>query len=53
MTLNMEIAEAFNLAYPFRLEDISYKSNRLQDVLFEHLESTWFDGITVSCWSII
>ena len=46
--INLETARAFNISPPFRLEDFTYSSPKLKDVMFEHLANTSFDGITVS-----
>jgi hypothetical protein len=48
-TLNEELAQAFNTTpAPFRIEDFTYDSDRLLNVVFGHLENTSFDGVTVS-----
>ena len=49
MRLNTELAQAYNTGpYPFRLENFTYESDGLLQVMFEHLSSTSFNGITVS-----
>ncbi len=45
--VNEEIARAFNITPPFRLEDFTYSNHKLLDVIFGHLENTFFNGITV------
>lgn len=42
-----EVAQAFNITPPFRLGDFTYNNNKLVEIIFRHLSSTSFDGITV------
>ena len=44
---NERIAESFNLAPPFSIEEFSYSNDELLEVIFEHIENISFDGITV------
>ena len=43
-----EIAQAFNITPPFRLDDFTYSNNLLLEIIFRHLEDTSFNGITVN-----
>lgn len=45
--VNEEVARAFNVTPPFRLEDFTYSSDKLMEIMFSHLSNTSFDGITV------
>ena len=40
--------EALNITTPFRLEDFDYRHNNVMEIIFDHLRSTSFDGVTVS-----
>ena len=46
-TLNRRLTEAYEVNSPFRVEDFSYSNDALTDVIFNQLEQTSFDGITV------
>ncbi len=46
--INEEIAQAYNITPPFRLEDFSYSNDKVLEVVFSHLSNTSFDGFTVS-----
>ena len=46
--LNAELAQAYNVMPPFNLENFTYDSRRLLDVIFDHLGNTSFDGVSVS-----
>ena len=45
--VNEEIAQAFNITPPFKLEDFTYNNNKFLEIIFRHLEDTSFDGVTV------
>ena len=45
--VNEEVSQAFNVTPPFRLEDFTYTSDKLMELMFDHLSNTSFDGITV------
>lgn len=51
--LNQKLANHFNVAPPFGLEDFTYKSSTLLEVISGYLSNTSFDGITVSYASFI
>ena len=46
--VNEEIAKAFNVTPPFGLEDFTYSSHKLQEIIFKHLANTSFNGLSVS-----
>ena len=45
--LNTELSQAYNTTPPFDIQDFTYDSRELMDVILGHLESTEFDGVTV------
>ena len=46
-SLNAQLAEAYNVDPPFRLENFTYDSSRLLDIIFRHISETSFNGTTV------
>ena len=46
--VNEKLANAFNVTPPFRLEDFTYGSDKLLEIIFQHLSDTSFDGLTVN-----
>ena len=51
--LNTELAQAYNVTPPFKLQDFNYDSDRLLDVIFGHLERTSFKGLTVRPYHLL
>ena len=46
--LNQKLAEVYRVDGSFRIEDFSYTNDALTDVIFNEVERTSFDGVTVS-----
>ncbi len=44
---NAALARAYNVTPPFRLEDFTYDSDTLLNIIFNHINNTSFAGITV------
>ena len=46
--INEDIVQAIGTDSPFRLEDFSYDNYKVLEIMFEHLQNTMFDGLSVN-----
>ena len=51
--VNEELAQAYSVSPPFRLEKFTYSNHKLMDIMLQYLSNTSFNGITVSFHSLI